>query len=173
MDAWRRKLPGWLRQEMILGPFTCGIALVPSCVTVRRPGVKTLAYARCVDCRAYTSKFRLTFSQSLSDLIKALSAAAPLDTGLLTVPPAPLMELICTALQRSVNSTWLALLSKLTASLTAATRDPDSPFKRDPGGEARAVVLRIFPAVIGIVLPWFGGVEGMRNVRLVVSVFEC
>ncbi|KAI4518124.1 hypothetical protein K525DRAFT_209319 [Schizophyllum commune Loenen D] len=100
---------------------------------------------------------------SLSDLIKALSAAAPLDTGLLTVPPAPLMELICTALQRSVNSTWLALLSKLTASLTAATRDPDSPFKRDPGEEARAVVSRIFPAVIGIVLPWFGGVEGMRN----------
>ncbi|KAI5888073.1 uncharacterized protein SCHCODRAFT_02705351 [Schizophyllum commune H4-8] len=100
---------------------------------------------------------------SLSDLIKALSAAAPLDTGVLTVPPAPLMELICSALQRSVNSTWLALLSKLTASLTAATRDPDSPFKRDPGKEARAVVLRLLPAVIGTVLPWFGGVEGMRN----------
>ncbi|TRM55474.1 armadillo-type protein [Schizophyllum amplum] len=100
---------------------------------------------------------------SLSDLIKALSAAAPLDMGVLTVPPAPLMELVCGALQRSVNGTWLALLAKLTASLTAATRDPDSPFKRDPGEEARAVVSRVLPAVIGTVLPWFGGVDGMRN----------
>ncbi|KAL1742231.1 armadillo-type protein [Schizophyllum fasciatum] len=100
---------------------------------------------------------------SLSDLIKALSAAAPLDTGLLTVPPSPLMELVCSALQRSVNGTWLALLSKLTASLTAATRDHDSPFKRDPGEEARAVVARVVPTVIGIVLPWFGGIGGMRN----------
>ena len=59
MDAWRRKLPGWLRREMILVPFICGTASVLSCATVRRLGVRMSAFAR-----YYISQSHFTQSNS-------------------------------------------------------------------------------------------------------------
>ncbi|KAH8827860.1 armadillo-type protein [Flagelloscypha sp. PMI_526] len=61
-----------------------------------------------------------TISASLNDIIKA-TTALPADMTVLTLPPGPLMELMCAALQRQVTGAWLAVSSILIALLNPPT----------------------------------------------------
>ncbi len=65
-------------------------------------------------------------SEALSDLFKSITALS-VDATLLSLPPAPLLELVCGAAQRQLTAVWLALATMLIiqlnpTSLTAPLR---------------------------------------------------
>ncbi|KAG8959657.1 hypothetical protein FRC03_007658 [Tulasnella sp. 419] len=75
-------------------------------------------------------------SEALSDLIKAITAL-PADSTLLSLPPAPVLELVCEAARRQITAVWLNLAMMLVAQL-----DPPSfvTLKAIPKEEATQIV---------------------------------
>ena len=65
---------------------------------------------------------RLIPSKAAIDLFKALTAL-PADVTILTLPAAPLLELICYSLRQQVTASWLTLAGTLVTQLT-----PPPPF---------------------------------------------
>ncbi|PCH43249.1 ARM repeat-containing protein [Wolfiporia cocos MD-104 SS10] len=80
-------------------------------------------------------------SDALSDLIKAITSL-PSDITLLSLPPVPLLELICLAAQRQLTAVWLSLATMLAIQLDPPSLIP-TIFKAIPSDETRAVVLNV------------------------------
>jgi hypothetical protein len=80
--------------------------------------------------------YRCRLNQVLSDLIKFITAL-PIEATLISLPPGPLLELICMAADRQLTAVWLNLASRLVVQL-----DPPSfiSLKPEPGGEVRRLV---------------------------------
>lgn len=87
--------------------------------------------------------------QALSDLFKAITSL-PSDITLITLPAAPLLELVCLALQRQVTASWLSLATILIAQLSPP---PALPFATDGANAQRAQIEQQTNAVLNVALP--------------------
>lgn len=56
------------------------------------------------------------FGQAVSDFVRSVTSL-PLEATLISLPPAPLLELVCLAASRQLTSVWLALVSRLVVQL--------------------------------------------------------
>ncbi len=85
----------------------------------------------------------------------------PSDTTLLTLPPGPLLQLVCAAIQRNVNAVWLALASMLIRQL-----DPPSllSLKSKASAEAEALVSQLLPMLLEATLTFLGRDGVMQDV---------
>lgn len=94
----------------------------------------------------------------MSDLFKSITAL-PSDTTLLSLPPGPLLELVCVAVQRHLNAVWLSLASMLVLQL-----DPPSLFslKSVPSAESESTMLRVLPVLLQAALQSLGQ-DGMME----------
>ena len=74
--------------------------------------------------------------QAISDLIRSITSL-PLEATLVSLPPAPLLELVCLAADRQLTGVWLTLVSRLVVQL-----EPPSfiSLKTEPGGDTRQLV---------------------------------
>lgn len=79
--------------------------------------------------------------QALNDLYKAITAL-PSDLTLLSLPPGPLLELICIATQRQLTVVWLSLANTLITQLNPPSLVPPL-FEPTPTMEAHNIVLAV------------------------------
>ena len=81
---------------------------------------------------------------------------------LLSLPPGPLLQITCSALQRNVNAVWLSLAAKLIHQL-----DPPSMMSllTAPSEEAKATVLGAMPVILDSCLSYLQADDNMRSVR--------
>ncbi|CAL1698588.1 unnamed protein product [Somion occarium] len=94
-----------------------------------------------------------SISNALSELIKAITAL-PSDVTLLTLPPGPLLELICIASQRQLTAVWFNLAQMLVTQLNPPSLLP-TLFKPIPTAEAHAIVLNALAALLQATLSFF------------------
>ena len=83
-------------------------------------------------------------AQAISDLLKSITAL-PSDMTLLSLPPAPLLSLVCNTIQRHPNAIWLSLAGMLINQL-----NPPAilTIKSEPSAEAEAVLLSTLPTLL-------------------------
>lgn len=69
----------------------------------------------------------------------------PLEVTLISIPPAPLLELVCLAADRQLTAVWLTLVSRLVVQL-----EPPSfiSLKTEPGGDTRQLVDQAATSII-------------------------
>ena len=82
---------------------------------------------------------------------------------LISLPPDPLLELVCGALQRLPNAVWLSLSGKLIRQL-----DPPSltTLLSVPSAEANATVLQALPLILDASLNFFQNEGAMEAVSI-------
>ncbi|KAI0290272.1 armadillo-type protein [Multifurca ochricompacta] len=85
-------------------------------------------------------------SEALSDLFKSITALSA-DATLLSLPPGPLLELVCRAAQRQLTAVWLALANMLIIQL-----DPPAPFTVSLRAVPSQEVLSVVRDVVGVLL---------------------
>ena len=98
--------------------------------------------------------------QTLSDLVKAITSL-PSDITLITLPAAPLLELVCFAAQEQLTATWLSLASILIAQL-----NPPSPLtlRGAPSPEAEMGVRQVLPVLLQCSLAFLTIDDAMESV---------
>lgn len=101
--------------------------------------------------------------QALSDLYKAITAL-PSDLTLLSLPPGPLLELICIAAQRQLTAVWLSLANTLITQLNPPSLVPPL-FKPTPTAEAHNIVLNVLAVLLQAALATFNQPGSMEAVR--------
>lgn len=111
-------------------------------------------------------------SDALSDLFKSITSL-PADATLISLPPGPLLELVCVASQRQLTAVWLSLASMLFPQL-----DPPPPIATSlvstPSPENWAIVMSVLPALIQISLTFLGQPGAMdANPDIVQAFFSC
>ena len=94
--------------------------------------------------------------QALSDLLKSITAL-PVDMTLLSLPPAPLLTLVCNTIQRHPNAVWLSLAGMLINQL-----NPPALLNMKPASSAEvdAVLLNTLPTLLDATLRYLEQ-EGM------------
>ena len=94
--------------------------------------------------------------QALSDLLKSITAL-PVDMTLLSLPPAPLLTLVCNTIQRHPNAVWLSLAGMLINQL-----NPPALLNMKPASsvEVDAVLLNTLPMLLDATLRYLEQ-EGM------------
>ncbi|TDL27101.1 ARM repeat-containing protein [Rickenella mellea] len=111
-----------------------------------------------------------TTGDALSELVKSITAL-PSDMTLLSLPPGPLLELVCAVVQRHVNAVWLSLASMLVLQL-----DPPSLFtlKSVPSAESEVTVTNVLPMLLQASLQYLSQ-EGVMeaNPDVVQAFFGC
>lgn len=107
--------------------------------------------------------------QALSELIKAITAL-PSDVTLLTLPPGPLLELICIASQRQLTAVWFNLAQMLVTQLNPPSLLP-TLFKPIPTAEAHAIVLNVLAALLQATLSFFSQPGTMEAVSLFFCIY--
>ncbi|KAI0076848.1 ARM repeat-containing protein [Panus rudis PR-1116 ss-1] len=113
-----------------------------------------------------------SISSALSDLFKAITAL-PTDVTLITLPAAPLLELVCTAAQRELNGVWLSLANMLITQLDPPALLP-SLFKTTPTNEANAIALNVLGVLTQTALALFSQPGAMEaNPDVVQAFFNC
>ncbi|KAI0247835.1 ARM repeat-containing protein [Lactifluus subvellereus] len=85
-------------------------------------------------------------SEAISDLFKSITALSA-DATVLSLPPAPLLELVCRAAQRQLTAVWLALANMLIIQL-----DPPAPYTVSLRAVPSQEVLTIVRDVVGVLL---------------------
>lgn len=80
---------------------------------------------------------------------------------LISLPPGPLLHLVCAALQQNLNAVWLTQAKKLISQL-----DPPSftSLIAVPTEEANATVLNALPIILDVSLSFLGENGAMENV---------
>ncbi|KLO16646.1 ARM repeat-containing protein [Schizopora paradoxa] len=110
-------------------------------------------------------------ADALSDLFKSITAL-PADMTLVSLPPGPLLSLVCGAIQQGPNGVWLSLASKFINQL-----DPPSLLvskESIPADEAKRIVLDALPRIIDPSLKFFLIENAMReNTEVVRDFFNC
>ncbi|KAG9019808.1 hypothetical protein FRB90_005956 [Tulasnella sp. 427] len=111
---------------------------------------------------------------AVSDLIKAITSL-PSDNTLLSLPPGPVLELVCLAAQRQTTAVWLTLATMLTTQLDSATSSvshllgkADKTSNRDAD---RAVVERATAMLVQYTLTFLATPSAMENNPDVVRAF--
>ncbi|KAA1477613.1 ARM repeat-containing protein [Dentipellis sp. KUC8613] len=111
-------------------------------------------------------------SDALSEMFKSITAL-PVDASLVSLPSAPLLELVCSAAQRQLTAVWLSLATMLAVQLDPPSIYP-SALRALPGPEAkntvRSVVLVLLQTALG-----FLGVPGAMeaNPDIIHAFFDC
>ncbi|KAI0262791.1 ARM repeat-containing protein [Gloeopeniophorella convolvens] len=85
-------------------------------------------------------------SEALSDLFKSITALST-DATLISLPPAPLLELVCRAAQRQLTAVWLALANMLVVQM-----NPSVPFTASLRSTPSQEVLTIVRDVLNVLL---------------------
>ncbi|THH07205.1 hypothetical protein EW145_g3549 [Phellinidium pouzarii] len=111
-----------------------------------------------------------TTADALNGLIIAITAL-PTDMTLLSLPPAPLLHIVCGAMQRHPNAVWLSLSTMLIHQL-----DPPSltSLLAVPSTEAKTTVLNALPPILDACLRFLqpdGEMES--NPDIVQAFFGC
>ncbi|KAI9058664.1 ARM repeat-containing protein [Trametes sanguinea] len=94
-----------------------------------------------------------SISDALSDLFKAITAL-PADVTLISLPPGPLLELVCLAAQRQLTAVWLSLASMLIIQLNPPSLITPT-FKSEPSPEASAIALNVLQVLLQTALSAF------------------
>lgn len=104
---------------------------------------------------------KLVFVQALNGLIVSITSL-PQDMTLLSLPPAPLLQIVCGAMQRHPNAVWLSLAAKLIHQL-----DPPSLISllAVPSEEAKSTVLVALPIILDSCLRFLRSEGAMEAVR--------
>ncbi|KAI9431177.1 ARM repeat-containing protein [Lactarius indigo] len=99
-------------------------------------------------------------SEALSDLFKSITALSA-DATLISLPPGPLLELVCRAAQRQLTGVWLALANMLVIQL-----DPPAPYTASlravPSNEVLTVVRDVVAVLLQVSLDTLGVEGGME-----------
>ena len=95
--------------------------------------------------------------------------ALPADMTLLSLPPAPLLQIVCAALQRHPNAIWLSLAAMLIHQL-----DPPSltSLLAVPTEEAKMTVLSALPIILDSCLRFLQPEGSMESVSLFLEIFS-
>ncbi|OBZ74388.1 Importin-13 [Grifola frondosa] len=107
-------------------------------------------------------------NDALSDLFKAITSL-PSDITLISLPPGPLLELICLASQRQLTAVWLSLTSMLIIQLNPPSLDPT--FKPIPSAEAHSVALNVLTLLLQTALNTLAQPGAMEANPDIVQVF--
>ena len=100
--------------------------------------------------------------KALSDLFKSITSL-PSDMTLISLPPGPLLELVCISAQRHLTAVWLSLASMLIIQLDPPSLFP-STLKSGPNPEVLAIVSQVFPILLETALSSLGQPGAMEAV---------
>ncbi|KAI0056845.1 hypothetical protein BV25DRAFT_1995352 [Artomyces pyxidatus] len=99
-------------------------------------------------------------SDALSDLFKSITALAT-DATLISLPPAPLLELVCRAAQRQLTAVWLSLANMLVVQLDPPQLFP-STLRTVPSPEVLTIVQEVISALLQVGLGTLGAPGAME-----------
>ncbi|KAI0743038.1 ARM repeat-containing protein [Daedaleopsis nitida] len=113
-----------------------------------------------------------TISDALSDLFKAITAL-PSDVSVISLPPGPLLELVCLAAQRQLTAVWLSLAAMLVIQLNPPSLVPKT-FKSEPSTEASDIARGVLQVLLQTSLNAFSQPGVMvSNPDVVQAFFGC
>ncbi|THH20956.1 hypothetical protein EW146_g521 [Bondarzewia mesenterica] len=111
-------------------------------------------------------------SDALSDLFKSITAL-PADASLISLPPAPLLELVCRAAQRQLTAVWLSLANMLVVQLDPPSLRPTA-LRAVPSLEAIAIVRDVVNVLVQTSLNFLSVPNAMEAASLfVIMVVAC
>ncbi|KAK0494340.1 armadillo-type protein [Armillaria luteobubalina] len=117
-------------------------------------------------------------SQAINELVKSITSLAS-DATIISLPPAPLLSLVCMAAERQLTASWLALATMLFAQMNPPppmplTGDEDGLLKRreaelerqraEEEERAKAVVIEVLPILLNVSLSFMAAPGAMENV---------
>ncbi|KAG1744571.1 armadillo-type protein [Suillus paluster] len=112
-------------------------------------------------------------SDALSDFFRSITSL-PSDTTLLSLPAAPIFEIICLACQRQLTAVWLSLANMLVIQLDPPTLFTASTLKSAPSPEALGVISTLLPLLLETSLGMLGQPGAMEaNPDIVQAFFGC
>lgn len=100
--------------------------------------------------------------QALSDLFKGITAL-PTDVSVISLPPGPLLELVCLAAQRQLTAVWLSLTHMLIVQLNPPSLIPTT-FKSEPTPEASEIAYNVLQVILQTSLTLFSQPGAMVSV---------
>jgi len=104
----------------------------------------------------------------LSDFFRSITSL-PSDTTLLSLPAAPIFEIICVACRRQLTAVWLSLASML--ELDPPTSFTSSTLKSGPSSEALGVLSTLLPILLEASLGVLGQPGAMEAVSTHCTVY--
>ncbi len=119
-------------------------------------------------------------SQAINELVKSITSLAS-DATIISLPPAPLLSLVCMAAERQLTASWLALATMLFAQMNPPppmplTGDEDGLLKRreaelerqraEEEERAKAVVIEVLPILLNVSLSFMAVPGAMVDVRV-------
>ncbi|THV01907.1 ARM repeat-containing protein [Dendrothele bispora CBS 962.96] len=124
--------------------------------------------------------------QALNELVKSITSL-PTDATLITLPPPPLLEIVCFAMQRQVTASWLTLAGILIHQLSPPPPMPladehpkaqkHAKIREERDRQAKVVVSGALPILLSTSLTLMGSPNGMENVSvnpdIVQEFFSC
>ncbi|KAK0200747.1 armadillo-type protein [Desarmillaria ectypa] len=142
------------------------------------------AISRCVEATGQD----VGVGQAINELVKSITSLSS-DATIISLPPAPLLSLVCMAAQRQLTASWLALATMLFAQMNPP---PPMPLTGDEDGllkhreaelerqraeeeeRAKAVVIEVLPILLNVSLS-FMAVPGamVDNPDIVQEFFNC
>ncbi|KAK0237224.1 armadillo-type protein [Armillaria nabsnona] len=142
------------------------------------------AISRCVEATGQD----VGVGQAINELVKSITSLAS-DATIISLPPAPLLSLVCMAAERQLTASWLALATMLFAQMNPPppmplTGDEDGLLKRreaelerqraEEEERAKAVVIEVLPILLNVSLS-FMAVPGamVDNPDIVQEFFNC
>jgi hypothetical protein len=108
-------------------------------------------------------------NKALSDFFRSITSL-PSDITLLSLPAAPIFEIICLACQRQLTAVWLSLASMLVIQLDPPTLFISSTLKSAPSPEALSVLSTLLPVLLEASLGVLGQPGAMESVSVHCSV---
>jgi hypothetical protein len=114
---------------------------------------------------------RLTMNKALSDFFRSITSL-PSDITLLSLPAAPIFEIICLACQRQLTAVWLSLANMLVIQLDPPTLFAASTLKSTPSPEALGVISTLLPILLESSLGVLGQPGAMEAVGVPCAFFR-
>lgn len=114
---------------------------------------------------------RLTLNKALSDFFRSITSL-PSDITLLSLPAAPIFEIVCLACQRQLTAVWLSLANMLVIQLDPPTLFSTSTLKSTPSPEALGVISTLLPILLEASLGVLGQPGAMEAVGVPCTIFE-
>ena len=107
--------------------------------------------------------------QALSEFLRSITCL-PSDITLLSLPPGPLLGLICVASQRQLTAVWLTLANMLIIQLDPPIMFTTMTLKTPPNVEGMTVVSNVLPVLLQTSLSMLGQPGAMESVRVWVQI---
>ncbi|GJE98643.1 hypothetical protein PsYK624_148780 [Phanerochaete sordida] len=106
---------------------------------------------------------------ALSDLYKGITSL-PTDMTLLSLPPGPLLELLCIAAQKQLTAVWLSLANMLVIQLNPPSLLP-TVLKSFPDDSSQQTVLHVLSSLLPTCLTFFSRPGAMEDNPDIVQAF--